>query len=438
MKSFHSIEGSIVAPQGFLTAGLFCDVKRLGTGKGSNKGRKRDLAVIVSEVPAKVAGMFTTNQICAAPVKLCVKHIANGKAQAVVINSGNANACTGPGGLKEAHEMAALLSDELLLKPEDVLVGSTGRIGLPLPMPNIRAGIREIVRELDNTPSAAHHAAEAIMTSDTHAKEIAVEFKLGGKTVRLGGMAKGAGMIQPGMSPTGARPASMPLHATMLAYLTTDAKLDARTLRTCLREAVAASFNCITVDGDMSTNDTVLILANGLAGNNKLSAHDLKIFQAALNHVCLELAKMIVRDGEGITRMVTVRVKGAKTQKNADAAARAVGNSALVKTSWHGGDPNWGRIIDALGYSAAKVVEERVDIAYSAPGVKKIIYSLKKGRPTRTTFKSLCSAVAPTEFDLHINLNLGKAKAVLYAADLSEQYVDFNKGDIGDPASLGG
>ena len=438
MKSFHSIEGSIVAPQGFLAAGIFCDVKRLGTGKGSNKGRKRDLAVIVSEVPAKAAGMFTTNQICAAPVKLCVKHIANGKTQAVVINSGNANACTGPRGLKDAHEMAALLADELLLKPEDVLVGSTGRIGLPLPMPNIRAGIREIIRELDNTPSAAHHAAEAIMTSDTHAKEIAVEFKLGGKTVRLGGMAKGAGMIQPGMSPTGARPASMPLHATMLAYLTTDAKLDARTLRTCLREAVAASFNCITVDGDMSTNDTVLILANGLAGNNKLSAHDLKIFQAALNHVCLELAKMIVRDGEGITRMVTVRVKGAKTQKNADAAARAVGNSALVKTSWHGGDPNWGRIIDALGYSAAKVVEERVDIAYSAPGVKKIIYSLKKGRPTRTTFKSLCSAVAPTEFDLHINLNLGKAKAVLYAADLSEQYVDFNKGDIGDPASLGG
>ena len=438
MKSFHSIEGSIVAPQGFLAAGLFCDVKRLGTGKGSNKGRKRDLAVIVSVVPAKAAGMFTTNQICAAPVKLCVKHIANGNAQAVVINSGNANACTGTRGLKDAHEMAALLADELLLKPEDVLVGSTGRIGLPLPMPHIRAGIREIVRDLDYTPSAAHHAAEAIMTSDTRAKEIAVEFKLGGKTVRLGGIAKGAGMIQPGMSPTGARPASMPLHATMLAYLTTDAKLDARTLRTCLREAVATSFNCITVDGDMSTNDTVLILANDLAGNGKLSAKDLKTFQAALNHVCLELAKMIVRDGEGITRVVTVRVNGAKNFTDADAAARAVGNSALVKTSWNGGDPNWGRIIDALGYSTAKVVEEKIDIAYSASGAKKIIYSLKKGRPTRTTFKSLCSAVAPTEFDLHINLNIGKAKAVLYAADLSEQYVDFNKGDISDPASLGG
>lgn len=438
MKSFHSIDGSIVAPQGFLTAGLFCDVKRLGTGKGSNKGQKRDLAVIVSEVPATAAGMFTTNQICAAPVKVCVDHIADGKAQAVVINSGNANACTGPRGLKDAREMAALLAEELLLQPEDVLVGSTGRIGLELPMPNIRAGIRQIVKELDDAPTAAHHAAEAIMTSDTRPKEIAVEFKLVGQTVRLGGIAKGAGMIQPGMSPTGARPASMPLHATMLAYLTTDAKIPAGALRKCLREAVASSFNCITVDGDMSTNDTVLLLANGLAGNKKLSARDLKTFQAALNHVCLELSKMMVRDGEGVTRLVTVRVRGAKTQEEADAAARAVGNSALVKTSWNGGDPNWGRIIDALGYSPAKVVEEKVDIAYSAPEAKKLTYSLKKGRPTRTSFETLCAAVAPAEFDLHINLNLGKGQATLYAADLTEEYVDFNKGDISDPASLGG
>ena len=438
MKSFHSIDGSITAPQGFLAAGLFCDVKSLGTGKGSNKGQKRDLALIVSEVSAKAAGMFTTNQICAAPVKICVKHIADGKAQAVVINSGNANACTGPRGLKDAKEMSTLLAEELLLQPEDVLVGSTGRIGLELPMPNIRKGIRQIFKELDDTPTAAHHAAEAILTSDTQLKEIAIEFKLGGQTVRLGGIAKGAGMIQPGMSPTGARPSSMPLHATMLSYLTTDAKIPATTLRRCLREAVAGSFNCITVDGDMSTNDTVLILANGLAGNGKFSVKDTKIFQTALNHVCLELAKMIVRDGEGITRMVTVRVKGAKTHADADAASRAVGNSALVKTSWNGGDPNWGRIIDAIGYSPAKVIEEKVDIAYSAPGAKKLVYSLKKGRPTRTSFESLCKAVEPAEFDLHINLNLGRAKAVLYAADLSEKYVDYNKGDISDPSSLGG
>jgi len=438
LKSFHSIDGSVTAPQGFLSAGLFCDVKSLGTGKGSDKGQKRDLALIVSEVPAKAAGMFTTNQICAAPVKVCVDHIGNGKAQAIIINSGNANACTGPRGLKDAREMTALMADELLLQPEDVLVGSTGRIGLELPMPNIRKGIRQIIRELDDSPTAAYHAAQAIMTSDTQPKEIAIEFKLGGQVVRLGGIAKGAGMIQPGMSPTGVRPASMPLHATMLSYLTTDAKIDAATLRRCLREAVASSFNCITVDGDMSTNDTVLILANGLAGNGKLGTRDLKTFQAALNHVCLELAKMIVRDGEGITRVVTVQVKGAKTQKDADAAARAVGNSALVKTSWNGGDPNWGRIIDALGYSSAKVIEQRVDIAYSTPGAKKLIYSLKKGRPTRTSFKTLCKAVEPDEFDLHINLNLGRGKAVLYAADLTEQYVDYNKGDISDPASLGG
>ena len=413
-------------------------MKSLGTGKGSDKGQKRDLALIVSEVPATAAGMFTTNQICAAPVKVCVEHIANGKAQAVIINSGNANACTGPRGLKDAKEMAALIAEELLLQPQDVLVGSTGRIGLELPMPNIRKGIGQIVKELDDSPIASLHAAQAIMTSDTQPKEIAIEFKLGGQTVRLGGIAKGAGMIQPGMSPTGARPASMPLHATMLSCLTTDAKIDAATLRRCLREAVASSFNCITVDGDMSTNDTVLILANGLAGNGKLSTRDLKTFQAALNHVCLELAKMIVRDGEGISRVITVQVKGAKTQKDADAAARAVGNSALVKTSWNGGDPNWGRIIDALGYSSAKVIEQKVDIAYSAPGAKKLIYSLKKGRPTRTSFKTLCKIVEPAEFDLHINLNLGRSKAILYAADLTEQYVEYNKGDITDPASLGG
>jgi glutamate N-acetyltransferase / amino-acid N-acetyltransferase len=211
-------------------------------------------------------------------------------------------------------------------------------------------------------------------------------------------------------------------------------------LQAALNEAVANSFNRITVDGDMSTNDTVLVLANGLAGNKRFTIHDSRftIFQSALNHVCLELAKKIVRDGEGVHRVVTVRVNGAKTIQDADAAARAVANSALVKTSWHGGDPNWGRIIDAIGYSAAKVVEEKIDIGYSASGGKQILWSLKRGQPTQATFKQLCVAVAPKEFDLHINLNLGKANAVMYACDLTEDYVDFNKGDVGDPATLGG
>ena len=440
MAKFKKIRGSITAPLGFRAAALFCDVKTLGTGKGSDKGQKRDLALIVSDVAAKAAGMFTTNQICAAPVKLCVEHLRNNSAQAVVVNSGNANACTGPQGLADAREMAALTSQALGLKTTDVLVGSTGRIGVPLPMPNLRNGIAAVAEQLKPTQAAAAQTAEAILTSDTQSKQIAVMFQLGSKTVRLGGIAKGAGMIQPGMSPTGTRLASATqgLHATMLAYLTTDANVNAANLKKCLREAVAQSFNRITVDGDMSTNDTVLLLANGLAGNGKLNAADLKTFQTALNHVCLELAKMIVRDGEGISRVVTVRITGANSFADADAAARAIGNSALVKTSWSGGDPNWGRIIDALGYSPAQVVEEKVDIAYSASDSRKKIYSLKKGRPTRTAFGTLCKAVESREFDLHINLNLGKGEAVLYAADLTEEYVEFNKGDISDLASLGG
>jgi glutamate N-acetyltransferase/amino-acid N-acetyltransferase len=439
------VDGAIVAPQGFLAAGVFCDIKRLGTGKGSNKGKKRDLALIVSEVPATVAGMFTTNQVCAAPVKVCAERMRGGKAQAIVVNSGNANACTGDQGLKDAREMTALLAREFHLPETQVLVGSTGRIGVNLPMDNVRNGIEEAAQLLGNQPQHAAEAAEAIMTSDTRSKTIAVEFKLSGKTVRIGGMCKGAGMIQPGMSASGQRPAAIPLHATMLCFVTTDAAIEAKALQSALQEGVAHSFNCITVDGDMSTNDTVLILANGLAQNPILTVKDaqkesanFKLFRAALQHVCLELAKMIVRDGEGVTRFVTVRVNGAKNFADADAAARAVANSALVKTSWFGGDPNWGRIIDALGYSAAKVVENKVDIAYSKPGAKPQVFSLKRGQPTKTSFKTLCQAVAPKEFDLHINLNLGKASAVMYTCDLTEEYVDFNKGDVSDPATLGG
>jgi len=440
---FKEISGSICAPQGFLASGVFCDIKRLGTGKGSQKGKKRDLALIVSEVPGTVAGMFTTNQVCAAPVKVCAERVKGGKAQAIVVNSGNANACTGKQGMKDAREMTHVLSRELLLPEEQVLVGSTGRIGVTMPMENVRAGILHAVQILGHDAPHATEAAEAIMTSDTKPKQIAVEFKLGGKTVRIGGICKGAGMIQPGMSVTGARPAALPhggLHATMLCFITTDAAIDAKSLQNALKEAVANSFNRITVDGDMSTNDTVLVLANGLAENKKVRAgsSEFRAFQAALSRVCLELAKMIVRDGEGVHRVVTVRVNGAKTIHDADAAARAVANSALVKTSWHGGDPNWGRIIDAIGYSPATVVEEKVDIGYSAPGSKKVLWSLKRGQPTKATFKQLCLAVAPKEFDLHINLNLGKAGAVMYAADLTEHYVDFNKGDVTDPTTLGG
>jgi glutamate N-acetyltransferase/amino-acid N-acetyltransferase len=439
-QGFTVIEGSVTAAQGFRAAAVFCDIKRLGTGKGSQKGQKRDLGLIVSDVPAAVAGMFTTNQVCAAPVKVSALRAAQERAQAIVANSGNANACTGKQGIKDAEEMTAVTARELKLLPEDVLVCSTGRIGVLMPMTNVKNGIVVASEKLDTARGSSGHFAEAIMTSDSRPKEVAVEFQIDGKPVRIGGCCKGAGMIQPGMSPTGARPASA-LHATMLAFVTTDAAINPKVLKRSLEIAVAQSFNCITVDGDMSTNDTVLILANGLAGNKEITRatrEDLKRFQGALDYVCLELAKKIVRDGEGVSRFVTVRVHGAKTSADAEAAARSVANSSLVKTSWCGGDPNWGRILDALGYSSAMIIEEKIYVGYSRPGEKKVTFALQRGQPTKTPFATLVKLVAEKEFDLHIFLNLGSGHATIYTCDLTEEYVDFNKGDVSDPSSLGG
>jgi glutamate N-acetyltransferase/amino-acid N-acetyltransferase len=440
-KDIRIIEGSITTPVGFRAAGVFCDIKRLGTGKGSDKGQKRDMMLIASDIPATVAGMFTTNQVCAAPVKASVPRASKARAQAIVSNSGNANACTGRQGMKDALAMVAATAAALNLPGEDVLVCSTGRIGMPMPMPNVLAGIRDAAGKLSHSREAAANAAEAIMTSDSVSKEFAVQFHAGGKTVTIGGIAKGAGMIEPGMSPSGRRPASRPLHATMLSFITSDAAIASPLLKKALREAVSLTFNRITIDGDMSTNDTVLMLANGMAGNatiKNLQSSDGKRFQAALKLVCRTLARKIVSDGEGVTRVVTVRVTGAVSHLDADRAARWVGNSILVKTSWYGGDPNWGRIIDALGYSPAKIVEDKVDIGYSAHGSPDITWSLRHGLPVKVDFATLCACVAPQEFDLHIRLNIGRGKATVYACDLSDEYVDFNKGDISNPAALGG
>jgi len=440
-SNIEIIDGSVTTPAGFRASGVFCDIKRLGTGKGSNKGQKRDLMLIASDVPATVAGMFTTNQVCAAPVKVSIPHASKARARAIVSNSGNANACTGPRGLRDARAMVAATASTLGVAETDVLVCSTGRIGVPMPMKNVLRGIGLAAAELGYERAAAARAAEAIMTSDTVSKEVAVRIQLGGRTVVIGGMAKGAGMIEPGMSPTGKRPASRPLHATMLGFITTDARISSPALKKALREAVALTFNRVTIDGDMSTNDTVLALANGQADNpmiKSLQSRDGRNFQAALTLVCRTLARKIVSDGEGVTRVVTIRVSGAASHADADRAARWVGNSVLVKTSWFGGDPNWGRIIDALGYSPARIVEERVDIGYSAHASKDITWSLRRGLPTRVDFATLCNCVAPSEFDLHIRLNIGRGSAVVYACDLSEKYVDFNKGDISDPSALGG
>jgi glutamate N-acetyltransferase/amino-acid N-acetyltransferase len=440
-QRFKQIPGSVCAPRGFKAAAVFCDIKRIGTGKGSEKGQKDDLALIVSDVPAAVAGLFTTNQVCAAPVKVSAKNAAEKFARAIVVNSGNANACTGDRGMADAQRMTELAAESLGINSREVLVCSTGRIGVPMPMGNVKRGIVAAACRLSSSRSSARGAAEAIMTSDTRRKEIAVEFELGGGRVRLGGICKGAGMIQPGMSRTGKRPPAG-LHATMLAFLTSDAAVETDYLKDALERAVAQSFNRITVDGDMSTNDTVLILANTRAGNRWLSQRspnaDRRMFQSALDYVTLELAKMIVRDGEGVTRFVTLHVRGARSEADAEAIARAVANSTLVKTSWFGGDPNWGRILCAMGYSNAKVDETKIDVGYSRPGKSGITFAVRRGQPTRVGLRTLGAIVGRPEFDLHIFLNAGRHDCVLYTSDLTEEYVEFNKGNLSDPKSLGG
>jgi glutamate N-acetyltransferase/amino-acid N-acetyltransferase len=475
---FKPIDGSICAPEGFQAGAVFCGIKTLGTGKGSDKGAKPDLALIVSDVPATVAGLFTTNKVCAAPVKLSAKVAAGGSARAVVVNSGNANACTGAQGMRDAKAMARFTAEAVAKSSQsgadnpvctaektqtrlsasrqfshnEILVCSTGRIGVPMPMKNVERGIRDCARRLARSDLHARNVAEAIMTSDTRRKEIAVELRIGGKRVRIGGICKGAGMIQPRMAAdvvatalrrrAGApgRSGSAGMHATMLAFITSDAAISPAILRLALTEAVENSFNRITVDGDMSTNDSVIALANGLAGNRPIRTRDAayKSFTGALRFVCLQLAHMIVRDGEGVSRFVTVNVRNARNQKDAELAARAIASSSLVRTSWCGGDPNWGRILCAVGYSGAGMDETRTDIGYSASGQTKVLFGFRSGRPTDTSFQDLASITAAPEFEVHVDLHQGRADFEMYASDLTEEYVTFNKGDVNDPASLGG
>jgi glutamate N-acetyltransferase/amino-acid N-acetyltransferase len=452
---FKTISGSICAARGFKAAAVFCDIKKLGTGEGSEKGQKRDLALIISDVPAAVAGMFTTNQVCAAPVKISVQRARRRLARAIVVNSGNANACTGRQGIADAQQMARLTAASVAalcehrknsnratvidrryrrISADDVLVCSTGRIGVPMPMKNIERGIRECAPLLARSTTNARQVAEAIMTTDTRRKEIAVEFKIDDRAVRIGGICKGAGMIEPGMARRAAR------HATMLAFITSDAAIEANALKRALEAAVAQSFNRVTVDGDMSTNDSVIMLANGLAGNSRIENREsrLEIFRRALAFVTLELAKMIVRDGEGATRFITLHVHGARNAREAEAAARAIANSTLVKTSWCGGDPNWGRILCALGYSTAKVEESIVDVGYSRAGEREIAFAFRRGRPTNVALNTLAKITSAPEFDLHVNLHAGAQDFVMYSSDLTEDYVALNKGDVCDPSSLGG
>ena len=434
----QSISDSLTAPQGFRAAGVWCGIKAFDPERNPDENPPLDLSLIVSDRPGPVAGVFTANQIMAAPVKWCQERIRNGTGQAIVVNSGNANACTGPQGVTDTQAMAEATAQALgIAKTEHVLVASTGRIGHPLPMTKIHHGIAQAAESIKNGTGQSHDAAQAIMTSDTFPKAYASEIPWSTGPIRLGGIAKGAGMIAPQMVPP---PAAEP-HATMLAFLTTDAVITQSALQSALEQAVRHSFNGINVDGDMSTNDSVIVLANGQAANPPIDATDSPLFPKfcrALTQLCEKLAKDIVLDGEGATRQINLRLSGARNDEEAEIAVRAVANSVLVKTSWTGGNPNWGRILAALGYSSAKVVEEKIDLAYSAPDSAVRVYSLRQGRPVHTPFEELCSVVGLKTFDLHIDLNLGPGQARLFTCDLSEEYVRFNMGDISNPENLGG
>ncbi|NOX96512.1 MAG: bifunctional glutamate N-acetyltransferase/amino-acid acetyltransferase ArgJ, partial [Nitrospirae bacterium] len=331
----QEIKGGITTPRGFQAAGIKCGLKE----------NKKDLALLLSEVPARAIALLTTNRIQAAPLKITKEHLRDSRAQAIIINSGNANACTGRKGLSDARLMTQLTARNLQIKEKDVLVASTGIIGRPLPINKISRGIEKLRQKL--TVEEKSSAAEAIMTTDTFPKEIAVKIRIKGKEVFIGGMAKGAGMVAPHL-------------ATMLAFITTDALIAKQALKKALKDSVDKSFNMITIDGDMSTNDMVVILANGLAQNEEIETGEksFKCFQEALDFVTLSLAKMLVADGEGATKFVEIKVKNAQDSREAKKAACAIANSVLVKTALFGEDANWGRIMAALGQSGIKLKED--------------------------------------------------------------------------------
>lgn len=393
---------------GFEAAGVACDIRQ------KNDAKRLDLALVHSLRPCTAAGTFTRNAVKAAPVLLCQEHLAaGGPFHGFVANSGNANACTGAEGLRDARAMAQRAAAALNQKPGAFFVSSTGRIGQPLPLDRVLKGIERAVTEKGRTPAHGRKAADAILTSDTRAKTVTVSFTYDGKKHVVAGCAKGAGMIQPNM-------------ATMLAFLATDFSVPRSFLQKTLTEAVAGTFNCITVDGDMSTNDTVLMLANGHSGVSvgDKSPRELRVlFAEAVWKACEVLADKIVSDGEKITKVVEVRVQGAASAEDAEKVARAIGNSLLVKSSWCGEDPNWGRLADAAGYSGAKLVEAKLDIRYGD------VPALTAGRPHPELKPKWKEVVRQRRFTVTLDLHLGKGAFRLLATDLTEAYVTYNKSE---------
>lgn len=395
---FRENNAGVTFAEGFKACGIKAGIKKSG---------KDDLAIIYTETEATVAGTFTQNKVAAAPVWISKEVVKKGTGHAIVVNAGCANACTGEQGMKDAKETAAVAAAELGIDASGIFVASTGIIGQTLPMDKMKAGIKAAVKALHVSGSDA--ASKAIMTTDTYPKACSFSFTLGGKTVKIGGIAKGSGMIHPNM-------------ATMLSFITTDAAISHELLQKALSKCVNISFNMVTIDGDTSTNDMAIIMANGLAGNPLITEEnqDYVDFVVALEKVCVGLAKRIAHDGEGATKFLEVNVAGAKDFAAAKQVAMSVAKSPLVKTAFFGEDPNWGRVICAVGYSGAEMVPEKTTVSIGD------VVVFDKGLGTSYDEEALKKIMAEHDIMIHIDLGLGETKATVWTCDLSYEYVKIN------------
>lgn len=398
---FEWIEGGITAVPGILAAGLHCGIKPTAA---------KDLALVYSSTPATAAGVFTTNRVQGAPVKVSRERLRSGVGQAIVASSGCSNVATGEQGLRDAREMTEIVAKHLRIPADRVLVASTGVIGRYLPMERIRPALPKLVKAL--SPQGSRAAAEGIMTTDTHPKEAALRVEIGGRRVTIGAIAKGTGMIHP-------------LMATMFCFVATDLAIERDALQAALRRAVNGSFNRISVDGDRSTSDTVVILANGLAENRPLARGDrrLRPFQQALDALTQRLAVMQVKDGEGATLVIDVRVRGAKTRRDAELAARAIATSSLFKTAMAGRDPNWGRVVAALGASGVALEEDRIGVWY---GEEQVAAGGRLRDGVR--WDRVKAELAKPEVAITVDLGLGSGQDHIWTCDLTVDYVKINTG----------
>lgn len=397
------INGGITAPTGFLAAGIHCGLKK--------NVKKKDLAVIYSEKICATAGVYTTNKVKGEPLILTMEHLKDQLSQAIIVNSGNANTCTGQKGYDNAKRMAELTAQGLHIKTEDVIVASTGIIGLHLNMEALEAGIPEVCRQISK--QGYIDAREAIKTTDTVKKDISIEIEIDGKKVNIGAMAKGSGMIHPNM-------------ATMLSFITTDLDIDGELLQEALKDSVKKSYNMISVDGDTSTNDMVVIMANGMAGNDKIVEKDLKyrIFLDALNFLNTELAKKIAKDGEGATKLIETVVIGAASEKEAEVVAKTITASSLVKTAMFGADANWGRILCAIGYSGEDIEPSEVKISFESG--KGYITVYENSEPVEFSEEKAKEILTENEIQIIVELSRGKYEAVAWGCDLTYEYVRIN------------